>query len=161
MKSTNINKTIDWFKSLTPTSQKMDRAHSTASRARMHVHYVLCYCSLKARSQRHNSTQRRVGEVSIATQTQLNSTDLLCADWLYASTGSVALPIVGYSWIASVRVSIATQHNSTSSWVVLSCYRRRVELCRRVAIDTSLTQLNSTWSCVSEVFIATRRRDTT
>ena len=57
MKSTNINKTIDWFKSLTPTSQKMDRAHSTASRARMHVHYVLCYCSLKARSQRHNSTQ--------------------------------------------------------------------------------------------------------
>ena len=36
-----------------------------------------------------------VGEVSIATPTQLNSTDLLCADWLYAATGSVALPIVG------------------------------------------------------------------
>ena len=62
-----------------------------------------------------------VGEVSIATPTQLNSTDLLRADWLYAATGSVALPIVGDSWVASVRVSIATQLNST---------RRRVELCR-------------------------------
>ena len=38
-----------------------------------------------------------VGEVSIATPTQLNSTDLLRADWLYAATGSVALPIVGDS----------------------------------------------------------------
>ena len=36
-----------------------------------------------------------VGEVSIATQ--LNSTDLLHADWLYAATGSVALPIAGNS----------------------------------------------------------------
>ena len=47
-----------------------------------------------------NSTRRRVelscvGEVSIATQ--LNSTDLLRADWLYAATGSVALPIAGDS----------------------------------------------------------------
>jgi len=56
-----------------------------------------------------------VGEVSIATPTQLNSTDLLRADWLYASTGSVALPIVGDSWVASVRVSIATQLNWTLS----------------------------------------------
>jgi len=29
--------------------------------------------------------------------TQRNSTDLLRADWLYAATGSVALPIVGDS----------------------------------------------------------------
>ena len=29
--------------------------------------------------------------------TQLNSTDLLRADWLYAATGSVALPIAGDS----------------------------------------------------------------
>ena len=29
--------------------------------------------------------------------TQLNSTDLLRADWLYAATGSVALPIVADS----------------------------------------------------------------
>jgi len=36
-----------------------------------------------------------VGEVSIATQ--LNSTDLLRTDWLYAETGSVALPIAGDS----------------------------------------------------------------
>jgi len=36
-----------------------------------------------------------VGEVSIATQ--LNSSDLLCTDWLYAATGSVALPIAGDS----------------------------------------------------------------
>jgi len=55
--------------------------------------------------------------------TQLNSTDLLRADWLYAATGSVALPIVGDSRVASVRVSIATQLNSTQldvelSWVV-------------------------------------------
>ena len=37
------------------------------------------------------------------------------------SIGSVALPIVGDSWVASVRVSIATQLNSASSWVELSC----------------------------------------
>jgi len=43
----------------------------------------------------------------IATQlNQLNSTDLVRADWLYASTGSFALPIVGDSWVASARVSI-------------------------------------------------------
>ena len=57
-----------------------------------------------------NSTRRRVelscvGEVSITTPTQLNSsqlnsTDLLRADWLYASTGSVALPIVELSCVA-------------------------------------------------------------
>ena len=61
--------------------------------------------------------------------TQLNSTDLLRADWLYATTGSVALPIAGDSWVASVRVSIATQLNSTelnstSSWVELRRYKR-------------------------------------
>ena len=55
--------------------------------------------------------------------TQLNSTDLLRADWLYAATGSVALPIIGDIWVASVRVSIAMQLNSTPldvelSWVV-------------------------------------------
>ena len=53
--------------------------------------------------------------------TQLNSTDLLRADWLYAATGSVALPIVGDSWVASVRVSIATQLNSTRRRDELSC----------------------------------------
>jgi len=54
---------------------------------------------------RHELTQLDVelscvSEVSIATQlnsTQLNLTDLLCADWLYAATGSVALPIAGDS----------------------------------------------------------------
>ena len=61
--------------------------------------------------------------------TQLNSTDLLRADWLYAATRSVALPIAGDSWVASMRVSIATQLNSTelnstSSWVVLRRYKR-------------------------------------
>ena len=40
------------------------------------------------------------------------------------STGSVALPIVGDSWVASVRVSIAMQLNSTSSWVELRRYKR-------------------------------------
>jgi len=40
------------------------------------------------------------------------------------STGSVALPIVGDSWVASARVSIATQLDSTSSWVELRRYRR-------------------------------------
>ena len=51
-----------------------------------------------------------VGEVSIATPMQLNSTRL---DWpalrslaVRCSTGSVALPIVSDSWVASVRVSI-------------------------------------------------------
>jgi len=62
-----------------------------------------------------------VGEVSIATPTQLNSIDLLRADWLYASTGSVALPIVGDSWVASVWMFIATQLNSTRRRVELSC----------------------------------------
>ena len=37
------------------------------------------------------------------------------------STGSVALPNVGDSWVASVRVSIATQLNSTRCRVELSC----------------------------------------
>ena len=59
-----------------------------------------------------------VGEVSIATPTQLSSTDLLRADWLYAATGSVALPIVGNSGV--VRVSIAMQLYSTQLDVELS-----------------------------------------
>jgi len=56
-----------------------------------------------------NSTRRRVefnwvelrrrSVYSDANATQLNSTDILRADWLYASTGSVALPIVGDSWV--------------------------------------------------------------
>ena len=74
-----------------------------------------------------------VGKVSIATQ--LNSTDLLRADWLYSATGSAALPIVGDSRVASVRVSIVTELNST---------RRRVELCQRSVYSDLLTQLNST-----------------
>ena len=49
-----------------------------------------------------NSTRRRVelrrrSVYSDADATQLNSTDLLRADWLYAANGSVALPIVGDS----------------------------------------------------------------
>ena len=56
--------------------------------------------------------------------TQLNSTDLLRAD--YAATGSVALPIAGDSWVASVRVSIATQLN----WTQLDVQLGWVELCR-------------------------------
>ena len=67
---------------------------------------------------------RRRNVYSDADATQLNWTDLLRADWLYAATGSVALPIVGDSWVASVRVSIATQLNSTSSWVELCRYKR-------------------------------------
>jgi len=54
---------------------------------------------------------RRWSVYSDADATQLNSTDLL----------SVALPIVGNSWVASVRVSIATQLNSTRRRVELSC----------------------------------------
>jgi len=46
-----------------------------------------------------------------------NTTDLLRADWLYAVQLGA---IVGDSWVASVRVSIATQLNSTSSEVELS-----------------------------------------
>jgi len=42
--------------------------------------------------------------------TQINSTDLLRADWLYAATGSDALPIVGEGVYSD-----ATQLNSTSS----------------------------------------------
>ena len=53
--------------------------------------------------------------------TQLNSTDLLSADWLYAATGLVALPIAGDSWVASVKVSIATQLNSTELNSASSC----------------------------------------
>jgi len=69
-----------------------------------------------------------VGEVSIVTQ--LNSTDLLRADWPYAATGSVALPIAGdcrslclrsqLSCVGKGVYSNATQLNSTSSWVSLS-----------------------------------------
>jgi len=46
---------------------------------------------------------------------------MLRADWLYAATGSVALPIASDSWVALVRVSIATQLNSTWRRVELSC----------------------------------------
>jgi len=74
-----------------------------------------------------NVTRRRVelswvarrSVYSDADATQHNSTDLLRADWLYA--GSVALPIVGDSWIASVRVSVATQLNSTQLNSTSSC----------------------------------------
>jgi len=83
-----------------------------------------------------NSTSSCVGEVYITTH--LNSTDLLLADWLYAATGSVALPIIGDSWVASVSVSIATQLHSTSSRVcevsIATRWRNStsssVELCR-------------------------------
>ena len=47
-----------------------------------------------------NSTRRRVElrrQSVYSDSTQLNSTDLLRADWLYAATGSVALPIAGDS----------------------------------------------------------------
>jgi len=64
--------------------------------------YLRSSTSLKANSPEVGNSlpQRRVelscvGEVSMATQ--LNSTDLLRADWLYAATGSVALPIAGDS----------------------------------------------------------------
>ena len=83
---------------------------------------------------------RRRSVYSDADATQLNwvnSTDLLRADWLYAAIGSVALPIVGDSWVASVRVSIATQLNSTR--------RRRVEL--------SCVAINGPWSCSSLVSV--------
>ena len=45
-----------------------------------------------------------------------------------SSTGSVTLPIVGDSWVASVRVSIATQLNSTRRRVELSCNKRALRL---------------------------------
>jgi len=57
--------------------------------------------------------------------------DISTKDWLAVrcSTGSVALPIVGDSWVASVMVSIATQLNSPQldvelSWVELRRYKR-------------------------------------
>jgi len=79
-----------------------------------------------------NSTRRRV---ELRRRSVYSDANLLRADWLYAATGSVALPIVGDSRVASVRVSIVTQ-------VELSCIgevsiatrwcnstRRQVELC--------------------------------
>jgi len=54
---------------------------------------------------------RRRSVYSDADATQLNSTDLFRADWLYASTGSVALPIVGDNCVGEG--AIATQLNST------------------------------------------------
>jgi len=58
-----------------------------------------------------------------------NTTDRLRADWLYA----VQLPIVGDSWVASVRVSIATQLNSTSSW--MRRYKRAFTVNRQTAAE--------------------------
>jgi len=86
--------------------------------------------------------------VSIATQ--LNSTDLLCADWLYAATGSVALPIVGDSWVASVRVYIATQLNSIQLDVELSCVGEVSIATRVVSLWTGLKggQLTVTYTLV-------------
>ena len=84
-----------------------------------------------------NSTGRRVelscvGEVySDADATQVSLTDLFRAHWLYAAAGSVALPIVGDSWVASVRVSIATQLNSTELDVELICIAINGPLRRR------------------------------
>jgi len=54
------------------------------------------------------------------------------------SIGSVALPIVGDSWVLSVRVSIATQLNSTSSWVELSCAAINGPLDSQLMIVTEL-----------------------
>jgi len=73
-----------------------------------------------------NSTRRRIelrrrSVYSDADATQLNSTQL---DWPASRWLAVALPIVGDSWVASVKLSIATQLNSTSSWVELCRYKR-------------------------------------
>jgi len=43
------------------------------------------------------ATERIVLRPVYSDTTQLNSTDLLRADWLYAAIGSVGLPIVGDS----------------------------------------------------------------
>ena len=51
------------------------------------------------------------------------------------STGSVALPIAGDSWVVSVRVSIATQLNSARRRVELRSYKRGFSDRREVNID--------------------------
>jgi len=56
-----------------------------------------------------------ISHITMRSTGNKNTTDLLRVD--SCSTGSVALPIVRDSWVASVRVFIATQLNSTSSWV--------------------------------------------
>jgi len=57
------------------------------------------------------------------------------------STGSVALSIVGDSWVASVRVSIATQLNSTRRRVELRRYKRALSNVRLKRLRT-LTERN-------------------
>jgi len=65
------------------------------------------------------------------------------------STGSDALPIVGDSWVASVRVSIAMQLNSTRRRVELRRYKRALRHRNEASLLHAFVWLNSNDFCTA------------
>jgi len=91
--------------------------------------------------------------------TQLNSTDLLRADWLYAATGSVVLLIVGdsLSCVGEGVYSDATQLNSTRRRVELSCVAINEPYSSQQRRETSLSGNRAVCGCGTSFYSAVAR----